>query len=340
MRSDESKDLRVAYRLLREISVWADLRHQNILPLIGFYLSPTLDIALLVNPLEPLGSVKDFLKTHVINIRGRMELVAQVGRGIAYLHTLDPPVTHRDIKAANILVNRQGEAMLCDFGLAKSKFRSGLETLNTFAGSVPFCSPELFHDVDRSPASDMWAMGCLVVEIVLGVMPFAPITNPAAIMNKIIIDKQLPSSKEALKPPHDLWDVVAHCWHFERDDRIHATEFLRYWDLKTQNHPALTTEKPMCPRKVCEDRRQRLGVQEILKRAGALMAASSVSAALQWMFKVPHIVRLRSHDRNHGRALLALDALPRARLAGWSANRARASCFEGTHTAVLKDIRA
>ncbi|KAG9011279.1 hypothetical protein FRB93_003080 [Tulasnella sp. JGI-2019a] len=133
-------DLRIPYRLLREISVWADLRHQNILSLIGFYLSPRLDEALLLCPLELHRSVDRYLETYNIDVPGRMELVTQVARGIAYLHNLDPPVTHGDIKAANTLVSQQGEAMLCDFGLAKSNFRSGLETSDKHNGTVRFCS--------------------------------------------------------------------------------------------------------------------------------------------------------------------------------------------------------
>ncbi|KAG9013227.1 hypothetical protein FRB94_003297 [Tulasnella sp. JGI-2019a] len=195
MRSHATNDLQVAYRLLREISVWADLRHQNILPITGFYLSPGFDEAFLLCPLEPHGSVEHHLQTHTIDILGRMELVVQVARGIVHLHSLDPPVTHGDIKAANVLVSRQGEAMLCDFGLAKSNFRSGLETSNIAAGTVRFCSPELFDEVEQSPASDIWTLGCLVVEIIFNQKPFASIRQSMRVI-KMIGDGKLPSSEE------------------------------------------------------------------------------------------------------------------------------------------------
>ncbi|KAG9011296.1 hypothetical protein FRB93_003098 [Tulasnella sp. JGI-2019a] len=336
MRSHESKDLRVAYRLLREISVWADLRHQNILPLIGFHLSSKLDVALLVCPLEPLGSIECYLKTHIVDIPGRIEFVVQVARGIAYLHSLNPPVTHGDIKAANTLVNQQREAALCDFGLAKSNFRTGLETSDNFAGSLLFCSPELFDGAGRSPASDMWAMGCIVLEIVLGVKPFSPVVQPLRII-KMIADGNLPSSEEALRSPHDLWDGVVHCWHLEPKDRIHASEFLEYWDLKTRNPHGLDSSKPICPSEACKDRWQRLSGWKILH---TLIAATGIFAVLSWALKIYRITKSCYYSRSLGRELLALEALPQSKLAGWSANPARVSCLMGTRTAVLKEIRA
>ncbi|KAG9037441.1 hypothetical protein FRB95_005731 [Tulasnella sp. JGI-2019a] len=325
LRSHAAEDLRVAYRLLREISVWADLRHRNILPLIGFFLSPQLDEALIFCPFEPHGSVERYLHTHPIDISGRMELVVQVAQGISYLHNLNPPVTHGDIKAANTLVNQQGEAMLCDFGLAKSNFRSGLETSDITAGTVRFCSPELFDEVEHSPASDIWALGCLVVEIIFNQRPFASIKQAMRVI-KMIGDRKLPSSEETLRSPPDLWDGVIHCWHFEAEDRIHALEFLKYWDIKTRNHPTQIAEKPICPRKACNNRRQQLVVGDEDVAAGASEALDSINDDI-----IPH--------DDPGRALLALEALPQAQSAGWSAIPARVSCLAGTRTAVLKEIR-
>ncbi|KAG9013217.1 hypothetical protein FRB94_003287 [Tulasnella sp. JGI-2019a] len=321
LRSHATKDLRVAYRLLREISVWADLRHQNILPLIGFYLSPELDVAFLLCPLEPHGSVEHYLHTHPIDIPARMELVAQVARGIAYLHTLNPPVTHGDIKAANTLVNQQGEAMLCDFGLAKSNFRSGLETSNGPAGTIRFCSPELFDEVEQSPASDMWALGCLAVEIILDEKPFASIRQAPRII-KMIVDGKLPSSKETLRSHPDLWDGVSHCWHFEAGDRIHAPEFLSYWDLKIRDH---ATEGPACP---CTHRQQLLIDGDIMPEVPNDDASESTNDGI------------KPHDEGPRGALRALEALPQAKFASWSAISTRVSCLAGTRTAVLKEIRA
>ncbi|KAG9025023.1 hypothetical protein FRB95_010617 [Tulasnella sp. JGI-2019a] len=344
LRSHAAEYLRVAYRLLREISVWAGLRHQNILSLIGFYLSPGLDEALLLCPLEPRGSVEHYLKTHTIDIPERMELVAQVTRGITYLHTLDPPVTHGDIKAANTLLSLQGEAMLCDFGLAKSNFRSGLETSNNPAGTTRFCSPELFDGVEQSPASDMWALGCLVVEIILEEKPFASTPQPLRII-KMIGDGKLPSSEETLRSPPDLWDGVSHCWHFEAEDRIHALEFLKYWDLKTWTHPTPITEEPICPREACNNYRQIVldataSTSEVSEATNDDAVSNGDVSELTNIIPDGDMSGSTDDDITPERARLALEALPQSKLAGWSAIPARISCLAGTRTAVLKEIRA
>ncbi|KAG9010804.1 hypothetical protein FRB94_009711 [Tulasnella sp. JGI-2019a] len=337
LRSDPSKDLRVAHRLLREICVWSDLRHPNVLCLIGFHLSATLDVALLVCPLEPLGSVDHFLKGRDLDTHSRMQLVAQAVRGVEYLHGLNPPVTHGDIKAANTLINQQGEAMLCDFGLAKSNFRSGLETSDNLTGSMPFFSPELFEGAERGPSSDMWAFGCLVIEIVLGVKPFATVENPYQIV-PILQGGGFPASEESLRDPVNLWDGLMHCWHSDPKDRVRASEFSRYWHLKIRKDCALEKiEEPVCPKAACTDRRQQQG---ILKYTGRSLGIISVLAAISWYLKVFYIIidRFRYSDQSRGRATRALEALPRATKAAWSAVDARSSCLEGTRTSVLKTV--
>lgn len=94
LRSDEHKDLTVAcvsvqtsffcslglmtlpQRLVREMKIWSGLRHQNILPLIGFYLSPELDEALIVCRLEPRGSLWDFTLQEKPSVVCRLRLVS------------------------------------------------------------------------------------------------------------------------------------------------------------------------------------------------------------------------------------------------------------------------
>lgn len=107
-------------------------------------------------------------------------------RGLEYLHTLSPPVCHGDIKAVgsninicprprltvlyqeNTLIDEEGNAQLCDFGLAKilEDVPSGLTTTSTSCCSVRYAAPELLHD-DSSHGleSDMWAWGCLVLVV-------------------------------------------------------------------------------------------------------------------------------------------------------------------------------
>lgn len=108
----------------------------------------------------------------------------QVLDALVHMHGLEPPVAHGDIKAvrtdaqstvrltdrirhldqANILLNQQREAVLCDFGLSKASLFSGLTMSAGFEGSFKWCSPELHMDdlPDPDAGSDVWAWACLV----------------------------------------------------------------------------------------------------------------------------------------------------------------------------------
>ncbi|KAG9023989.1 hypothetical protein FRB95_012222 [Tulasnella sp. JGI-2019a] len=160
LRSDETQDIRVAKRLVREMKAWSKLQHPNILPLIGFYLSTNLELALIVCPLLPDGNMALYLQKENPSSLEQLRLALDTICAIEYLHSLNPPVVHGDIKGLNILLNAEKRAVLCDFGLVvgADEVQSGLTTSSKeHKGSVRYCSPELVMDQARWPPSDMWA---------------------------------------------------------------------------------------------------------------------------------------------------------------------------------------
>ncbi|KAG8977568.1 hypothetical protein FRB93_011891 [Tulasnella sp. JGI-2019a] len=153
LRSDESKDTRVAKRLVREMGIWSGLCNQNVLRLIGFHLSQTLDVTIIVCPIAPHGSLQDYVlreKPCDAPHPNRSEKALDTLNGLVYLHALESPVVHGDIKA-------ESRAVLSDFGLAMaaSEVPTGLSSSRGFMGSVRWCSPELLDDKPRSTASDV-----------------------------------------------------------------------------------------------------------------------------------------------------------------------------------------
>ena len=105
--------------------------------------------------------------------------------GLDYLHARD--VLHRDIKAANVLLDTEGHAHLCDFGLAKCVENNNQGPKRSFAGTVEYMAPELLRKGDEapSPALDWWALGVLLVETCQGKTPFRAST-PRQLMLNII----------------------------------------------------------------------------------------------------------------------------------------------------------
>ncbi|KAG8903765.1 hypothetical protein FRB99_002792 [Tulasnella sp. 403] len=209
------KCLRMAIALIRELAVWSVLSHENIIPLVGFYLSERLDQAWLVSPYMKNGNINDYLINARPDQDKRHQLALDTAKGLQYLHNRDPPICHGDIKALNVLITDGQRAALCDFGLAKTmeSMPSGLTT-STFnqGGSLPYESPELLLGKSmRSPESDVWAWGCLLQEIFTGKAPYYWANNVGAIVKWIVQDIP-PASIGDLDCPISIRSLLTYCW--------------------------------------------------------------------------------------------------------------------------------
>mmetsp|Transcript_22005 Transcript_22005/g.61564 ORF Transcript_22005/g.61564 Transcript_22005/m.61564 type:complete len:689 (+) Transcript_22005:101-2167(+) len=103
--------------------------------------------------------------------------VAQLLEGLVYLHSLSPPVVHRDLKCANLLLTHDAEVKITDFGCSKLLHGEGehrlTEAENSMAGSVFWMAPEALRGRQKlTCAVDIWSVGCCVVEMSNGVPPW------------------------------------------------------------------------------------------------------------------------------------------------------------------------
>jgi serine/threonine protein kinase, bacterial len=99
-----------------------------------------------------------------------VRLAAEVGAGLDALHAAG--VIHRDIKPSNIMLAPDGTASLTDFGLAKGTGYSRLTQPGQIVGTLDYLAPERIRGEDATPASDIYALGCVVFEAVSGKAPF------------------------------------------------------------------------------------------------------------------------------------------------------------------------
>jgi serine/threonine-protein kinase len=98
-------------------------------------------------------------------------LAAQLGQGLDALHARG--VIHRDVKPSNVLLDGAGDAVLADFGLARGADSTQLTRDGQLIGSLPYLAPELIEGGRATPASDIYALGCLLYEATTGAPPFA-----------------------------------------------------------------------------------------------------------------------------------------------------------------------
>ena len=99
------------------------------------------------------------------------KLALQIGDALDALHARG--VMHRDVKAANILLQEDGSAALTDFGLAKGTGYEGLTAVGQIVGTIEYLAPERITGQEAAPASDLYALGCVIYESLVGKTPFA-----------------------------------------------------------------------------------------------------------------------------------------------------------------------
>ncbi|KAI7727806.1 hypothetical protein M8C21_005944, partial [Ambrosia artemisiifolia] len=146
--------------------------HRNLLRLYGFCLSS--DERLLVYPYMPNGSVADRLRdggreTPILDWSRRMHIALGAARGLLYLHEqCNPKIIHRDVKAANILLDENFEAIVGDFGLAKLLDPLDSHVTTAVRGTVGHIAPEYLSTGQSSEKTDVFGFGILLLELITG----------------------------------------------------------------------------------------------------------------------------------------------------------------------------
>jgi serine/threonine protein kinase len=162
-------------RFAREARVLAQMDHPNILPVYDY--GEQGDLAYLVTPYMSGGTLKDVLSERkALPPSEATQLVAQVLPALQYAH--DRGLIHRDIKPGNLLFKGDGSLVLADFGLVKVVEEAGQEqeqtlseTGQSIAGTPEYMAPEQIQG-KAEPASDIYALGIVLYEMVVGQRPF------------------------------------------------------------------------------------------------------------------------------------------------------------------------
>jgi len=136
--------------------------------------------------------------------------IAQVLEGLAYLH--EQGVIHRDIKGANILTTKEGLVKLADFGVA-TRLDAEVFKEQSVVGTPYWMAPEVIEMAGVSAASDIWSVGCTVVELLTGSPPYFDL-NPMTALFRIVQD-ELPPLPDGISPALD--NMLRQC--FEKTPR-------------------------------------------------------------------------------------------------------------------------
>ncbi|CAM8950497.1 unnamed protein product [Rhodiola kirilowii] len=146
--------------------------HRNLLKLHGF--CATTNERILVYPYMSNGSVASRLKAKPpLDWNTRKRIAIGAARGLVYLHEqCDPKIIHRDVKAANILLDDDCEAVVGDFGLAKLLNHCDSHVTTAVRGTVGHIAPEYLSTGQSSEKTDVYGFGILLLELITGQRAF------------------------------------------------------------------------------------------------------------------------------------------------------------------------
>lgn len=122
--------------------------------------------------------------------------MTQVLLGLQYLH--DQGVIHRDIKGANILTTKDGTVKLADFGVSTSTLAGGQDKEAQVVGTPYWMAPEIIQLSGASSASDIWSVGCTVIELLQGKPPYHNLAAMPALF--AIVNDDHPPLPEGISP--------------------------------------------------------------------------------------------------------------------------------------------
>ncbi|XVF17785.1 hypothetical protein REPUB_Repub10bG0153600 [Reevesia pubescens] len=227
-------------QVMNEIKLLSSVSHPNLVRLLGCCIEEGEPI--LVYEYMPNGT----LSQHLQRERGeglpwtvRLTIAAETAKAIAYLHSVNPPIFHRDIKSSNILLDYNYRSKVADFGLSRLGMSESSHISTAPQGTPGYLDPQYHQYFHLSDKSDVYSFGVVLVEIITGLKvvdfsrPHSEVNLAALANDRIgrgcvdeIIDRYLEPHRDAwtLSSVHNMAELAFRCLAFHRDMRPTMTE--------------------------------------------------------------------------------------------------------------------
>ncbi|HKR62711.1 MAG TPA: protein kinase [Thermoanaerobaculia bacterium] len=210
-------------RLAREARAVAAISHPNVLALYEF--DQENDFAYVVTELLEGETLRTTLTRSPTTWRRAAEIGASIADGLSAAHAKG--IIHRDLKPENVFITGDGRVKILDFGLARrpapppvaaeddsaptqklSYIQIDSDTM--VAGTVGYMAPEQLRAEPVTPATDIFALGCILYEMVTGYSPFRAVTAIDT-MTAVLRDELQPLSESGQRVPYELDRIIHRC---------------------------------------------------------------------------------------------------------------------------------
>lgn len=207
----------------QEVYIMRKVRHKNVVQFIGACTKPP--NLCIVTEFMSGGSVYDYLHKQrgTFKLPSLLKVAIDVSKGMNYLHQNN--IIHRDLKAANLLMDENEVVKVADFGVARVKVETGVMTAET--GTYRWMAPEVIEHKPYDHKADVFSFGVVLWELLTGKLPYEYLTPLQAAVG--VVQKGLrPTIPKHTNP--SLVELLERCWQQDpilRPDFSEVTEILQ-----------------------------------------------------------------------------------------------------------------
>ena len=205
VKAELAKDEVFRRRFEREAGTAARVAHGNVVPVLAT--GEHDGIPYMAQQFITGGSLEDKIKRQTrLGLNETVDICTQVADGLDALHA--EGLIHRDVKPGNILLDGEGKAYITDFGLMKDREASVLTRPGQALGSMDYMSPEQIRGEEVTAQSDVYALGCVMMECLSGAPPFADRQGMRILWAHLQEDPPDPSAGRDDVPPDVGWAIT------------------------------------------------------------------------------------------------------------------------------------
>ncbi len=281
-------------RFLREAKAAAGLDHPNVCTV--YEVGEADGKTFLAMALIEGESLEARIAKGPLPLQDALDISRQVADGLEASH--EKGVTHRDIKPANVMVDSKGRATIMDFGLARLAEASRLTKADQTLGTMPYMSPEQLQGAETDHRTDIWALGCVLYEMVSGARPFRG-EYQQALAYEIVNEQPEPLTGIRAGVPMELEFIASKCLEKDADARYSsaadlATDLRRVGrNLDSDGRSAVRTAAPVPPPPAAAPSRPKVAIVALASAIGvALLAAAFIAGSRMATLDPPVYTRL------------------------------------------------